>query len=84
MMLGLTLPDEFLGKRLKGAAIEQSNDQHTDATQIAARQFVEITCLTHDLLKGVEAPCPKQGPPMAVIGEHGCDKSAGLFHLRIT
>lgn len=42
-MLGLTLREEFRGKRLKGTAIELSNDQHTGATQIAARQFLEIT-----------------------------------------
>ncbi len=38
-MLGLTLREEFRGKRLKGTAIELSNDQHTGATQIAAKQF---------------------------------------------
>ena len=36
VMLGLTLREEFRGKRLKGTAIELSNDQHTGATQIAA------------------------------------------------
>ena len=35
-MLGLTLREEFRGKRLKGTAIELSNDTHTGATQIAA------------------------------------------------
>ena len=35
-MLGLTLREEFRGKRLKGTAIELSNDQHTGATQIAS------------------------------------------------
>jgi hypothetical protein len=38
-MLGLTLRDEFRGKRLKGTAIELSNDSNTGATQIAAQQF---------------------------------------------
>ena len=42
-MLGLTLREEFRGKRLKGTAIELSNDQNTGATQIAAKQFLEIT-----------------------------------------
>ena len=37
-MLGLTLRDEFRGKRLKGTAIELSNDSNTGATQIAAQQ----------------------------------------------
>ena len=61
-MLGLTLREEFRGKRLKGTAIELSNDQHTGATQIAAKQFLEITYPTHDLLKGIEA-----------VGRHGYD-----------
>ena len=51
-MLGLTLREEFRGKRLKGTAIELSNDQNTGATQIAAQQFLEITYPTHNLLKG--------------------------------
>lgn len=42
-MLGLTLREEFRGKRLKGTAIELSNDSNTGATQIAAQQFLEIT-----------------------------------------
>jgi hypothetical protein len=50
-MLGLTLREEFRGKRLKGTAIELSNDTNTGATQIAAKEFLEITYLTHDLLK---------------------------------
>ena len=67
-MLGLTLREEFRGKRLKGTAIELSNDQHTGATQIAAKQFLEITYPTHDLLKGIEAVGPNQGRPVVVIG----------------
>ena len=42
-MLGLTLREEFRGKRLKGTAIELSNDTNTGATQIAAKEFLEIT-----------------------------------------
>ena len=53
-MLGLTLREEFRGKRLKGTAIELSNDTNTGATQIAAKEFLEITYPTHDLLKGIE------------------------------
>ena len=82
-MLGLTLREEFRGKRLKGTAIELSNDQHTGATQIAAKQFLEITYPTHDLLKGIEAVGPNQGRPVVVIGERGLGKShlmAALYH----
>lgn len=82
-MLGLTLRDEFRGKRLKGTAIELSNDTHTGATQIEAKNFLDITYPTHDLLKGIEAVGPNQGRPVVVIGERGLGKShlmAALYH----
>ena len=82
-MLGLTLREEFRGKRLKGTAIELSNNTNTGATQIAAKEFLEITYPTHDLLKGVEAAGPNQGRPVVVIGERGLGKShlmAALYH----
>ena len=82
-MLGLTLREEFRGKRLKGTAIELSNDTNTGATQIAAKVFLEITYPTHDLLKGIEAVGPNQGRPVVVIGERGLGKShlmAALYH----
>ena len=82
-MLGLTLREEFRGKRLKGTAIELSNDSNTGATQIAAKEFLEITYPTHDLLKGIEAIGPNQGRPVVVIGERGLGKShllAALYH----
>lgn len=83
IVLGLTLREEFRGKRLKGTAIELSNDSNTGATQIAAQQFLEITYPTHDLLKGIEAVGPNQGRPVVVIGERGLGKShlmAALYH----
>ena len=49
-MLGLTLREEFRGKRLKGTAIELSNDTNTGATQIAAQEFLEITYLRIPLI----------------------------------
>jgi hypothetical protein len=82
-MLGLTLRDEFRGKRLKGTAIELSNEANTGATQIAAQQFLQITYPTHDLLKGIEAVGPDQGRPVVVIGDRGLGKShlmAALYH----
>ena len=82
-MLGLTLRDEFRGKRLKGTAIELSNEANTGATQVAAKAFLEITYPTHDLLKGIEAVGPAQGRPVVVIGERGLGKShlmAALYH----
>lgn len=74
-MLGLTLRDEFKGRRLKGTAIELSNKSNTGATQISAKEFLEITYPTHDLLHGVEAIGPNQGRPVVVIGERGLGKS---------
>jgi hypothetical protein len=82
-MLGLSLREEFRGKRLRGTAIELSNDTNTGATQIAAQEFLEITYPTHDLLKGIEAVGPNQGRPVVVIGERGLGKShlmAALYH----
>ena len=83
LMLGLTLREEFRGKRLKGTAIELSNDTSTGATQIASCDFLEITYPTHDLLKGIEAVAPDQGRPIVIIGERGLGKShlmATLYH----
>jgi len=74
-MLGLTLREEFRGKRLKGTAIELSNDSNTGATQVAAKSLLDITYPTHDLLKAIEAVGPNQGRPMVVIGERGLGKS---------
>jgi hypothetical protein len=41
-MLGLTLREEFRGKRLKGTAIELSNDNKTGATQVAASEYYAV------------------------------------------
>jgi hypothetical protein len=82
-MLGLKLREEFRGTRLKGTAIELSNNSSTGATQVAAKEFLEITYPTHDLLKGIEAVGPNQGRPVVVIGERGLGKShllAALYH----
>ena len=82
-MLGLTLREEFRGKRLKGTAIELSNDNKTGATQVAASDFLEITYPTSDLLKALEATGPDQGRPLVILGERGLGKShvmAALFH----
>ena len=82
-MLGLKLREEFRGRRLKGTAIELSNDSNTGATQIAAADFLSITYPTHDLLKGIEAVGPNGGRPVVTIGERGLGKShlmATLYH----
>ena len=81
-MLGLTLREEFRGKRLKGTAIELSNDSNTGDAD-CCQGVLEITYPTHDLLKGIEAVGPNQGRPVVVIGERGLGKShlmAALYH----
>jgi energy-coupling factor transporter ATP-binding protein EcfA2 len=83
-MLGLQLRDEFKGKRLRGTAIELSNEANTGATQISAAEFLGITYPTQDLLKAIEAAGPEKGRPIVVIGERGLGKShllAALFHV---
>ncbi|WPZ34053.1 DUF499 domain-containing protein [Thalassobaculum sp. OXR-137] len=82
-MLGLNLRQEFKGRRLKGTAIELSNEANTGATQVSAQDFLGITYPTHDLLKGIEAVGPDHGRPVVVIGERGLGKShlmAALYH----
>ena len=82
-MLGLTLRDEFKGKRLKGTAIELKNQNNTGATQIPAAEFLRITYPTTDVLKVLEAAEPHQGRPVTIKGERGQGKShlmATLFH----
>ncbi len=82
-MLGLELRKEFKGRRLKGTAIELTNEAHTGATQVPAADFLSITYPTHDLLKAIEAIGPEQGRPIVVLGERGLGKShllAALHH----
>lgn len=68
-MLGLTLREEFRDRRLKGTAIELSNETNTGATQIAAKEFLRITYPTHHLLKGIEAIGPNRGQPLVICPE---------------
>ena len=82
-MLGLTLRDEFKGKRLKGTAIELTNKNNTGATQIPAAEFLKITYPSADVLKTLEAAGPSNGRPVTLKGERGQGKShlmAALYH----
>ncbi len=82
-MLGLNLRDEFKGRRLKGTAIELSNNSETGATQIPAADFLRITYPSTDLLKTLEFAEPNRGRPITLIGERGQGKShlmGALFH----
>lgn len=82
-MLNLNLREEFTRRRLKGTAIELTNDTNSGATEMSAQQFLDITYPTQDLLKAVEAVGPDQGRPVVVIGERGSGKShllGALYH----
>lgn len=82
-MLGLQLREEFKGRRLKGTAIELTNNNNTGATQIPAADFLRITYPSTDLLKTLEAAGPNQGRPVTLKGERGQGKShlmGTLFH----
>jgi hypothetical protein len=82
-MLGLTLREEFQGRRLKGTAIELANENQTGATQIGAAAFLGITYPTADVVSAMEAIGPGHGQPVVLIGERGQGKShllAALYH----
>lgn len=74
-MLGLKLREEFKGRRLKGTAIELSNQNNTGAIQVPAKQFLEITYPSADLLNAIEAVGPDSRRPVVLIGERGQGKS---------
>lgn len=82
-MLGLTLREEFRGARLKGTAIELSNEKKTGATQIGAAAFLGITYPTADVISAMDAIGPGHGQPVVLMGERGQGKShllAALHH----
>lgn len=78
-MLGLTLREEFQGKRLKGTQIELAG-----ATQQTAESFLKITYPTSDVLKAIEAIGPDKGRPLVLMADRGQGKShvmAVLHHV---
>lgn len=82
-MLGLSLREEFKGRRLKGTAIELANSNNTGATQVGAANFLGITYPTADVLAAFEAIGPGRGQPIVLIGERGQGKShllAAIYH----
>jgi len=82
-MLGLELRKEFKGRRLKGTAIELTNNNKTGATQVPASDFLKITYPTADVLKTIEAVGPDQGRPVTLKGGRGQGKShlmAMIYH----
>lgn len=49
----LTLREEFVGRRLKGTAIELANENNTGAAQLPACDFLEITYPSSGVLKAI-------------------------------
>jgi len=74
-LLGLTLREEFKGRRLKGTAIELANENQTGATQVTAGNFLSITYPTADVLAAIEGVGPDRGQPVVLVGERGTGKS---------
>lgn len=77
-MLGLTLREEFRGKRLQGTQIELPA-----AVQRDPREFLDLTYPTRDVLVALEALGPGHGRPVVLIGDRGQGKShllAAMVH----
>ncbi len=83
-MLGLKLRAEFAGKRLSGTTIDFTNRRGTGALDRSAKEFLDITYPSVDLLKTVESVQPGQARPVVIIGARGQGKShlmAALSHM---
>lgn len=80
-MLGLSLRQEFLGRRLKGTAIDLN-----DAVRGSARDLLELTYPSSDLLKALEAVGPEQARPVVLLGNRGLGKShlMAVLHHALT
>lgn len=80
-MLGLKLRQEFRDRRLKGTSIELA-----EAIVRPAKEFLEITYPSVDLLATLEAVQPSEGRTTVLIGERGQGKShimAALSHALV-
>jgi len=83
-MLGLKLREEFTGRRLSGTTISFTNRRGTGALDRSAKDFLDITYPSVDLLKTVEAIQPGQARPVVIIGTRGQGKShlmAAISHM---
>lgn len=77
-MLGLTLRQEFRNRILKGTAIDFSKEVNK-----SAKEFLEITYPSNDLIKTIESVSLHNSRPVVLIGERGQGKShllASLYH----
>ena len=85
-MLQLRLREEFRGRRLKGTAIELTNSSNTGATQVGAKEFLEITYPSADAQVAIKAVGSAHGRPLVFIGERGQGKShlMAMLHYGFT
>ena len=85
-MLQLRLREEFRGRRLKGTAIELTNSSNTGATQVGAKDFLEITYPSADAQTAIKAVGSAHGRPLVFIGERGQGKShlMAMLHYGFT
>jgi len=85
-MLNLNLREEFRGRRHKGTTIELTNAKNTGAIDVAARDFLNITYPTTDVLEALRGVGPGKGRPLVLIGERGQGKShlLGVLHHALT
>jgi hypothetical protein len=60
-MLGLTLRQEFRGRRLKGTAIKLANDSNTGATEIAASSAASRAVTIYNTWAASQTGNPCQG-----------------------
>lgn len=83
-MLGLTLREEFKGRRMSGTMIELHNSKGSGALDKSASEFLDITYPSTDMLKTIEAVAPGKARPVVIIGARGQGKShlmAALSHM---
>ncbi len=83
-MLSLALRPEFRGKKLQGTVIELRDAKHRGAIERPAKEFLDITYPSIDLLKMVEALQPEQTRTIVLKGGRGQGKShmmAAAYHL---
>ncbi len=79
----MTLPEELLGRRLKGTATELANENNTGAIKIGAAEFLGITYPTADVVSAMKAIGPGYGQPVFLIGKRGQGEShllVALYH----
>ena len=82
-MLGLTLRQEFRGRRIKGTVVDFNNRAKTGALDQRSEDFLKITYPSLDILKALENCTPGNSHPLVLQGARGQGKShlmAVIYH----